>query len=141
MAQGQITRGTNLRFKFDGKTVFHATSCSLSSSTATDETGTKDTKGTIATPGDISRTLSTDALIYHVGAGDEDTQTDWIGILQKQDAAEEFAFEFSTGASGDRIVSGSCFVSSVDITADNGSNATGSFSFMVSGDIVIDTIA
>lgn len=141
MAQGDILQGTNLRFRFDGKTLYHATSCSMSSTTSTDETGTKDTSGTIVTPGDISRTLSTDSLIYHVPTGDEATQLDWTDLLELQNSGTELAFEFSVGQSGDQVVSGNCYVSSVDVTADNGSNATGSFSFIVNGDITVGLVA
>ena len=141
MAQGEIAKGKNLRFKFNTKTLYHATSCSLSSTSSTDEIATKDTSGTIVSMGDISRTLSTDALIYHVATADEATQVDWTDLLGFQDAATELDFEFAIAGSGNQIVSGKCFVSQVDVSADNGSNATGSFSFIVNGDITIGVIA
>ena len=137
MAQGDILKGKNLRFKFNTKTLYHATSCGMSSSSATDELATKDTSGTIVSMGDISRTLTTDSLIYHLPTADEATSVDWTDLLEFQNAATELDFEFSLGAAGDQFVSGKCFVQQVDVTADNGSNASGSFSFIVNGDITI----
>lgn len=128
-----IYKGKNLRFSFDGKTLYHATSCKLSLSTKLEAIATKDTDGTVSTPSNYEWSLSADALVANeTGA----TQHDFMDIVDLQLAGALIAVEFTTGEVGDFILAGSVYVESSDITAEVGNSVTGSFSFKGSGDLV-----
>lgn len=138
MASGQIYKGKNLRILVGGLPVYHATSCSLSVTSSTDEVETKDTTGTIVTPGNTSYTLSTDALVAEGPSGA--THVDTFQLLQHQINQDELTFQFTDSVVGNKVLSGSIFVVGIDLTSDVGSNATGSHSFTGNGDLLIDTV-
>ena len=139
MAAGQFYKGKNLRFKFDGKTLFHATSCSLSVSTDVEEIATKDTAGKVVIPGSYAGTLSTDALLADKPNGST-TQVDAFDLMALQLANTQITWEFSTGASGDRIVSGTTYLTQTDLTAEEAGIGSGSFSFITTGDITLAVV-
>ncbi len=139
MAAGQFYRGKNLRLKFGGKTLFHATSCSLSVSSDTEEIATKDTAGKVVIPGSYGGTLSTDALLADKENGST-TTVDAFDLLQFQLDKTEITWEFSTGVVGDRIISGTTYLTQTDFSAEEAGIATGSFSFITTGDITLATV-
>jgi hypothetical protein len=134
MAAEKIYKGKEMRLRFGEKTLYHATSCQLTVSSKTTEVATKDTNGDIVTPDGYTATLSTDSL-WADKANGTTTQIDPIDLLQEQLDETLLTFEFTTGVVGDKIVSGSCYVTSTDLGAEVGSNATAAFQFTVSGDI------
>lgn len=141
----RIYKGKELRILLGGKAIMHATSCSLSLTSSTDEVATKDTNGTIVSPGNVSGTLTSDSLIAQLETGEDATHVSSFDLIAAQYAKTEYTFEFkefgAAGASGNKFLSGSCFVTGNDLTADVGSNSTASVSFSVTGDVSIETIA
>ena len=123
----------------------HATSCSLSLTSSTDEVATKDTNGTIVSPGNVSGTLTSDSLIAQLEGAEATTHVSSFDLIAAQYAKTEFDFEFkefdTAGTTGNKFLKGKCFVTGNDLTADVGSNSTASVSFSVTGDVTIDTIA
>lgn len=135
MAAGQIYKGKNVRFKFADKTLYHATSCTLAISSTLEEIATKDTNGTVSTPGNYSWTISTNALVADKPALSA-TQSDFMDIVALQLAGTLIEVEFTDGATGSFVLSGSVYVESANITAEVGQSVTGDFSFKGTGDLV-----
>lgn len=138
MAQGKIYNGKDLRLRLGGKTLYHSTSCQLTVSSKSQEVATKDTNGDIVTPDGYSATLSMDSLWADKSNGTT-TQLDPADLLQNQLDEVLLDFEMTTGADGDRVISGQCYVTNSDFGAEVGNKATAAFQFTVSGDITVDT--
>lgn len=136
MAAGQFYKGKNLRFTLGGAVLFHATSCGLSIQSDVDEVATKDTNGKVIIPGAYSGTLSMENLL----ADKDGTQVDQADLLGYQLNNTEVAWEFTTGVSGDIVISGNCYLVQSDLTAETDGIATGSWSFQTNGDITIATV-
>lgn len=136
MAAGEFYTGKNLRLSLAGQTLFHATSCGLSISSDNEEISTKDTNGKNIIPGGYSGSLTTDCLI----ADKSGTENDAWDMVQNQLSNTKITFEFTTGTTGDRTISGECYVTQSDITAEENGIATGSFSFITTGDITLGTV-
>lgn len=139
MAAGQFYKGKNLRFKFEGKTLFHATSCGLSIASDVDEIATKDTNGKVLIPGSYSGSLKTDVLLADKESG-ATTVVDAFDLLQYQLGNTLITWEFTTGTTGDKIISGSTYLTQSDLTANESGISSGSFSFVTTGDITIATV-
>ncbi len=139
MAAGQFYRGENLRFKFNGDDLYHATTCSLEVATASEELASKDIAGTEISMGNYAGTLSTEALLADKPVTPA-TFVDPIELLQLQLNKTLLDFEFTTGVVGDKIISGKCYVSQSTVNADNQTVGTANFSFLVTGDIIIATV-
>lgn len=133
-----IYKGKNLRFSLNGKTLYHATSCKLSLSTKLESIATKDTNGTVSTPSNYEWSITTDALVANKPTGSS-TQSDFMDIVALQLAGTEIIVKFTTGISGDFVLTGNVFVESSDITAEVANSVTGSFSFKGNGDLVKTT--
>lgn len=141
MAEGKFYKGKDLRLKFEGKTLYHATSCSLSVSTDSDEIATKDTDGKVFIPGSYGGSLSTDCLVADKLTAEAATVSDAFDLLALQLAGTEITWEFTNGVSGDRIISGNAFFTQCDITAEEAGISSGSFSLTTTGDITIALVA
>jgi hypothetical protein len=127
-----IYKGKNLRFSFNGKTLYHATSCKFSISTKLEAIATKDTNGTVSTPSNYEWSLSADALVANrIGS----TQNDFMDLIDLQLAGAQIAVEFTTGITDDFVLSGNVYIESSDVTAETGNSVTGSFSFKGNGDL------
>lgn len=141
MAAGTIYDGKAMRLRFDDKILYHATSCQLTVASDTQELATKDTNGKIVSMDGYSATLSTDALWADKESTGTTTQIDPAELLGLQIAETPIAFEFTTGTSGDVVISGTCYCNNSDLGAEVGNKATASFQFIVTGDITVDTVA
>jgi len=139
MAAGQPIKGKHMRLSFEGKTLFHATSCSLSISSTLEAIATKDTDGEMNIPGNYSWSLSTSALFANKPVGS--TQVDFNELVVMQLAGTEIDVEFTTGEVGDTIYSGKAFIESADVTAEVGSMANGSFSFKGNGNLNVEKVS
>lgn len=139
MAAGQIYQGSNVRFSFNGKTLYHAKSCKLSLSTKMEEIATKDTNGTVSTPSNYTWSISTEALVANKPVAS--TQSDFMDIMDLQLSGAEIDIEFTDGASGNFKLAGKAFVESSDVTAEVGNSVSGSFSFKGNGDLTKTSIA
>lgn len=133
MAAGQIYKGKNVRLSYNGKTLYHATSCKLSISTKLEEIATKDTAGTVSTPSNYAWNVSAESLVANKPAAS--TQLDFMDIVSLQLAGTEIDITFTDGASGNFILSGKVYVESSDINAEVGNSVTGSFSFKGNGNL------
>lgn len=133
MAAGQIYKGKNVRFSFEDKTLFHATTCSVSISTTMESVATKDTDGTVSVPGNYEWSLTTSALVADKPAGS--SQTDFMEMLALHLAGTEIDVEFTTGETGDFVLSGKVFIESTSITAETGNSVSGDFSFKGNGNL------
>ncbi|KQS45913.1 hypothetical protein ASG38_14990 [Flavobacterium sp. Leaf359] len=134
MAAGQIYKGKNVRFRFEGKTLYHATSCAVSVTTTLEGIATKDTDGTVSTPSNYEWSITTNALVADKPASST-TQSDFMDILSLQLAGTEIDIEFTTDTAGDFVLSGKVYVESCNITAEVGNSVSGDFSFKGNGNL------
>lgn len=139
MSAGQIYQGKNVRFKFQDKTLYHATSCSLSISTTLEEIATKDTDGTVSTPGNYSWSITTNALVADKPVSS--TQSDFMDVIDLQLGKTLIAIEFTDDATGSFKLAGNVYVESANITAEVGQSVTGDFSFKGTGDLVKSVVS
>ena len=129
-----IFQGKNVRISVEGKTIYHATACKLDISMSLEEIATKDTDGSVNTPGNYSWSASTDALFATLPGGDT-THKSADEILDYLLAKTELDFEFSTNEAGEWIYGGKVWVESASIDATVGQSVTGSFGFKGNGDL------
>ena len=129
-----IFQGKNVRISVEGKTIYHATSCKLDISMSLEEIATKDTEGSVNTPGNYTWNASTDALFATLPSGDT-THKSADEILDYLLAKTELDFEFSTNQSGLWVYAGKVYVESASIDATVGQSVTGSFTFKGNGDL------
>jgi len=140
MAAGEFYKGKNLRVSVENKTIFHATSCSLSIQSDVEEIATKDTNGKVLEPGSYSGTISMENLLADIDAGNVD-QIDQATLLGYQLNKTSVSWEFTTGVSGDITVSGTGYLTSSEMSAETEGIGTGSFSIQTTGDITVGTVA
>jgi len=139
MAAGQIYKGKNVRISYGGKTLYHTTSCKLDVSTSLEEIATKDTDGTVQTPGNYSWTASAESLMADIPAMST-TQIAGDDLLDFQLAGTELDFEFSTYETGSYKYTGKVYVESSSIDATVGQSVTGSFSFKGNGNLTKESV-
>jgi hypothetical protein len=135
-----IFQGKNVRISVEGKTIYHATSCKLDISTSLEEIATKDTEGSVNTPGNYSWNASTDALFATLPVGDT-THKSADETLDYLLAKTELDFEFSTNETGEWKYTGKVYVENASIDATVGQSVTGTFSFKGNGDLTKETIS
>lgn len=140
MAAGQIYKGKNVRFSFNGKTLYHATSCSMSISTSLESIATKDTNGTVSVPSNYEWSISTNALVAEKPASST-AHSDFMDVVSLQLAGTEIDVEFTTGETGDFLFSGKVYVESSSINAEVGSSVNGDFSFKGNGDLTKSVVS
>jgi hypothetical protein len=132
---GNTYAGKNLRIKVDGKTIFHATECSFTTSRNMESIASKDTNGEQVTPGNYTWGVSTNYLV----ANKPDASTTQIGmkeILDTYQAGTEVEVQFTTNIVGDVIVTGQTFIEGLNMTAGTNGVATGDASFKGTGDFI-----
>jgi hypothetical protein len=140
MAAGQIYKGKNVRISYEGKTLYHTTSCKLDVSTSLEEIATKDTDGTVQTPGNYTWNLSAEALMADIPSGST-TQIAGDDLLDYQLAGTELDVEFSTNEVASYKYTGKVYVESTSIDATVGQSVTGSFAFKGNGNLTKETIS
>jgi hypothetical protein len=133
MAAGSTYPGKNLRIKVDGKTIFHATECSFTTSRNMESIASKDTNGEQSTPGNYTWGLSTNFLAANIPAASI-TQIGTKELLDKYQAGVEVAVQFTTNIIGDVIISGMAFIEGINISSPTSGVATGDSSFKGNGD-------
>lgn len=130
----KIYKGKNVRLSVNGKTIFHSTACTLGLTTTLEELATKDTNGTISTPGSYAWTVGLNTLV-----ADKDStnvnQTDFMSVLDLQLAGAEVDISFATDVAGDFFLSGKAYIESCNISAEVGNTTTGDFSFKGNGNL------
>lgn len=131
--------GKNLRIRVDGKTVFHATECSFTTSRNMDSIASKDTNGEEVSPGNYTWSVSTNYLV----SNKPDASTTQIGtkeLLDVYTAGTEVEVQFTTNIVGDVIITGQTFIESIDMSAGTNGVATGSAGFKGNGEFFPDLV-
>jgi len=132
---GNTYAGKNLRIRVDGKTIFHATECSFTTSRNMDGIASKDTNGEQVSPGTLTWGVSTNYLV----ANKPDASTTQIGLKEILDtyvAGAQVQVQFTTSVAGDVIITGDTFIEGINLTAGVNGVATGDASFKGNGDFV-----
>jgi hypothetical protein len=140
MAAGQIYNGTNVRLSYEGKTLYHTTSCKLQISSTLEEIATKDTDGKVSTPGNYAWSVSAETLVADIPAGST-TQLGAMDIVDLQLAKTELDIEFTSDVAGDWKYSGKVYVENADIEATVDQSMTGSFAFKGNGNLTKTTVS
>lgn len=134
MAAGQIYNGSNVRLSYNGDVLYHTTSCKLQISAKLEEIATKDTNGSVVTPGNYAWNISAESLV----ADKPSASTTQLGAMDIVDfllAKTELDIEFTSGETGDWKYAGKVYVESADIDATVDQSMTGSFAFKGNGDL------
>lgn len=139
MAAGDIVKGKNLRIKIADNTVYHATECNFSSSLNLEQIATKDTSGSVGSPGSYTWTLDTSALVAVKETGS--SQNDTFSIMEKYFAKEAVSVEFTTDVAGDIIITGSAYLTECSVAAPTDGSATFSVTATGDGDVTLDRVA
>lgn len=138
--------GSDLRFTFDGKTLYHATNCSITLSRATKERATKDTNGTEVAKGIKSWSGSTEALMVKELPAGVTTSMAWSQLfdLYDDDSDTLVDVEFTlgpAGTTGDFYYAGKAIITELGGNAPNEEDATASISIVGSGVVEKKTVA
>ena len=133
-----LINGTNLTIKVGGVALLKATTASLELSVDLPDATTKDSAGwSEFFAGVRSWTLSSDGLVDY--ATDAKVETDELVTMLINRAT--VAVTFSTATSGDMLLSGNAYVTSISQTADMESPAGFSVSFQGTGALTQSTVA
>ena len=132
---GNTYAGKNLRIRVDGKTIFHATECSFTTSRNMESIASKDTNGEKVTPGNYTWGVSTNFLVANIPTGSA-TKIATKQILDLYQAGTQVQVQFTTQIAGDVIITGQSFIESMNMSAPTNGVATGDASFKGNGDFV-----
>lgn len=132
---GNTYAGKNLRIRIDGKTVFHATECSFTTSRSMESIASKDTNGEQVTPGNYNWSVSTNFLVANIPTAST-TQVATKQILDTYQAGTEVEVQFTTEIVGDVVITGNAYIEGVNMSAPTNGVATGDASFKGNGDFV-----
>jgi hypothetical protein len=132
---GNTYAGKNLRIRVEGKTIFHATECTFTTSRNMESIASKDTNGEQVTPGNYTWGVSTNFLVANKPTASS-TQIGTKEILDTYQAGTEVEVQFSTEIVGDVIITGQSFIESLNMSAPTNGVATGDASFKGNGDFV-----
>lgn len=132
-----VINGTNLRIYASGVAIGEATTCTMSLTTETRETLTKDNVGsyTTAQPGRRSGTMQSEGLIAYdtsnVGVDDLFTYYNAGTILE---------CKFTTNVTGSPVWTASAFITSLEFSAAVEENATYSATWTITGAVAQTTV-
>ena len=133
-----LYEGTTMRIKIGGKTLFHETDCSLSSSIAFKDVASKDTSGVISIPGAQTWSISTNSLVAESAlAAQEDLKTLYATHVGKT----KVTVEFTTDVSGDVVFTGQAYIETYNLKSTHEETVTGDFNFKGDGDLSMGTVA
>jgi hypothetical protein len=130
---GNTYAGKNLRIRVGGKTIFHATECTFTTSRNMESIASKDTNGEQVTPGNYTWGVSTNFLVANIPTAST-TQIATKQILDTYQAGTEVEVAFSTEIVGDVVITGQSFIESINMSAPTNGVATGDASFKGNGD-------
>lgn len=133
-----LINGTNLVIKVGGVPILKATTASIEMSVDMPDATTKDSQGWAEFfAGVRSWTLSSDGLIDYATSANVETD-ELVAMLI---ARTPVSVSFGTSTSGDMLLSGSAYVSSISQTADMESPSGFSVSFQGTGALTQSTVA
>jgi len=137
---GNTYAGKNLRIRVGGKTIFHATECSFTTSRNMESIASKDTNGEQVTPGNYTWGVSTNFLVANIPTSST-TQIATKELLDTYQAGTEVEVQFTTDIAGDVIITGDTFIESMNMSAPTNGVATGDAAFKGNGDFVTSVAA
>lgn len=137
---GNTYAGKNLRIRVDGKTIFHATECTFTTSRNMESIASKDTNGEQVTPGNYTWGVSTNFLVANIPTAST-TQVGTKEVLDIYQNGSEVEVQFSTNIVGDVIITGQSFIEGMNMSAGTNGVATGDCSFKGNGDFVTTVAA
>jgi hypothetical protein len=137
---GNIYKGRNLRVLVAGKPILHATECSFSTTMNFEEIATKDTDGTIQTPGNYTWTLTSNHLVADKDQVTQANYTDAFELLEQYKNRLPVEVQFTTSMGGDVIISGQAYMSGANISAPVEGAASGDFNFQGNGNFEIERV-
>ena len=134
-----VTNGHYMRFFNSGTSLGYATECSLNFAAEMRELAHKDTVGdgggwVEKAPGQKSATGSTSGLYAE---SDNAAAT----LFSAYEDGTALTLTFCTETTGDKIWSGSAFITSLEVNATNNENVTYSCSFEFSGAVTMATVS
>lgn len=132
---GNTYAGKNLRIRVDGKTIFHATECSFTTSRNMESIASKDTDAEEVVPGTITWGVSTNYLVANIPSASA-TQIGTKQLLDTYTAGTKVEVQFTTDIIGDVIVTGNTFIEGINMTAGTNGVATGDASFKGTGEFI-----
>ena len=133
-----LINGTNLVIKVGGVPILKATTASIEMSVDMPDATTKDSQGWAEFfAGVRSWTLSSDGLIDYATSASVETD-ELVAMLI---ARSTVAVTFGTSTTGDMLLSGNAYVSSISQTADMESPSGFSVSFQGTGALTQSTVA
>ena len=133
-----LINGTNLVIKVGGVPILKATTASIEMSVDMPDATTKDSQGWAEFfAGVRSWTLSSDGLIDYATSASVETD-ELVGMLI---ARSTVAVTFGTSTTGDMLLSGNAYVSSISQTADMESPSGFSVTFQGTGALTQSTVA
>ena len=135
--------GSDLRFTFNGKTVFHAINCSITMSRAVKERATKDTNGTEVAKGIKSWSGSGDSLGVMTLPSGVTTAMAFEDLFDAydDDTSTLIDVEFTLGVTGTTYYKGKAILSELSANAPNEEDTTATFSITGSGVVEKATVA
>jgi TP901-1 family phage major tail protein len=139
MATVGVTNGHYMRFFDGGTSLGFATECSISFATEMRELAHKDTTGdgggwVEKAPGQKSGSGSTSGLYA-------ESDNAAAALFTKMAAGTALVLTFATETTGDKIWSGTAYITSLEINAPNNDNVTYSVSFEFTGAVEMDTVS
>jgi hypothetical protein len=137
---GNIYKGRNLRVLVAGKPILHATECSFSTTMNFEEIATKDTDGTIQTPGNYTWTLTSNHLVADKDQVTQANYTDAFELLEQYKNRLPVEVQFTTSMGGDVIISGQAYMSGANISAPVEGAASGDFNFQGNGNFFTERV-
>lgn len=134
-----VTNGHYLRFFDNGVSLGYATECTISINAEMRSLSHKDTAGdnggwSQKAPGEKSATGSTSGLY----AEDDNAAA---ALFQKLADGTELSITFTTDVAGDKIWTGTAFLTSLEISAPNNENVTYSASWEFNGEVIMGTVS
>lgn len=133
MATAGRISGDIIMVQYNGKIIAVSTSCQHSIGVAQRETTSKDDAGKYnGVPTKVTETIKGDFLVAF-------DQNDYQTIRSLARAKTLITYKFGSTASGDPFDTGTAFFTSVDISAPNNDNVTGSYALQVTGAVTAST--
>lgn len=136
MPTSGIVSGTKLRLFDDATAIARATDCSVEFSAETESVSHKDSTGGWAETevGELSGTGSCEILFEETTGG---FSTLWDKFINKT----ALTLKMTTGVTGDTVISGQAYVTSMTLTGTHKQKATASISFTFSGAVSRTVVA
>ena len=136
---GNTYAGKNLRIRVAGKTIFHATECTFTTSRNMESIASKDTNGEQVTPGNYTWGVSTNFLVANKPAAST-TQMGTKEVMDLYKNGTQVEVQFSTKIIGDVIIKGQTFIEGMNMSSGTNGAATGDCSFKGNGDFTTDLV-